>query len=446
MSQPSPRTTLTGSPPASNTLNLLQLIGFSALGLLLFFVPVTLGERSTIIPDHLTTLLVTQARPLAVGLVLALMAWGAVSPLLDGRFRSSTSEKVFTFFKWLGLILAGLYLTQLAPAWAMAPDMLPFLFEKLALVVGILIPIGALALTFLLGFGLLEAVGVLMEPVMRPLFRTPGSSAIDAVASFVGSYSIGLLITNRVFLEGKYSLREAPIIATGFSTVSATFMVVARTLGLMDSWNFYFWSTMLITFVVTAVTAWLPPLAGLDEHEANPDPQPQPGHRAAQALEAGLQVARARPPLGQMLLDNLRDGINMASVVAPSILAIGFLGLVLSKYTPVFDAVGLLLKPFLWLTALPGTAAHSGALASGLAEMFLPALLLKDADLATRYLAAVTCVSSVIFFSGSVPCMLATRIPLGLGRLLLIWLLRIGLSIVLASLVYRVGIAAGWLG
>ncbi|GHF94471.1 histidine transporter [Deinococcus piscis] len=430
----------------SDRLSLLKMVLFSALGIILFFVPITVGERSTIIPDHLTTFLVTQARPLAVGTVLLLMLWGAVSPLLDGRFRSSTSEKIFTVFKWLGLLLAVLYLSGLAPAWAAAPDMLPFLFEKLALVVGILIPIGALALTFLLGFGLLEAVGVLMEPVMRPLFRTPGGSAIDAVASFVGSYSIGLLITNRVFLEGKYSLREAAIIATGFSTVSATFMVVvARTLGLMDSWNFYFWSTMVITFVVTAITAWLPPIAGLNNVAADPDPLPQPGNRGAQALAAGLDAASRQPSLGRLLLDNLRDGINMASVVAPSILAIGFLGLVLSKYTPVFDVVGTLLWPFLWLTGLPGVTAHAGALASGLAEMFLPALLLKDADLATRYIAAVTCVSSVIFFSGSVPCMLATRIPLGLGRLLVIWLLRTGLTILLASLVYRMAVGAGWL-
>lgn len=431
----------------TDRLSLLKMVLFSALGIILFFVPITVGERSTIIPDHLTTFLVTQARPVAVGLVLLLMLWGAVSPLLNGQFRSSTSERVFTVFKWLGLLLAGLYLSGLAPAWAAAPDMLPFLFEKLALVVGILIPIGAVALTFLLGFGLLEAVGVLMEPMMRPLFRTPGGSAIDAVASFVGSYSIGLLITNRVFLEGKYSLREAAIIATGFSTVSATFMVVvARTLGLMDSWNFYFWSTLVITFLVTAITTWLPPIAGLNNVAADPDPLPQPGNRGAQALAADLDAARRQPPLGRLLLDNLRDGINMASVVAPSILAIGFLGLVLSKYTPVFDVVGALLWPFLWLTGLPGVAEHTGALASGLAEMFLPALLLKDADLATRYLAAVTCVSSVIFFSGSVPCILATRIPLGLGQLLLIWLLRTGLTILLASLVYRVAVSSGWLG
>lgn len=65
----------------------------------------------------------------------------------------------------------------------------------------ILIPVGAIALSLLVGYGLLEFVGVYMEPIMRPIFKTPGKSAVDAVASFVGSYSLGLLITNRVYKQ-----------------------------------------------------------------------------------------------------------------------------------------------------------------------------------------------------------------------------------------------------
>lgn len=433
-------------PTRPDLTSLAKLIGFSALGIFLFFVPVTFNGRNTIVPDHLTTLLITQARPLAVTALVLLMLWGVAAPLRDGRFQASVSDKIFTVLKGFGLLLAVLYLLDLAPGWAAEPDMLPFLFERLALVVGILIPIGALALTFLLGFGLLETVGVLMEPVMRPLFRTPGGSAVDAVASFVGSYSIGLLITNRVFLEGKYSLREAVIIATGFSTVSATFMVVvARTLGLMESWNVYFWSTMLITFAVTAITAHLPPIAGLDNRKPVFQEPPERRNRFAQALVAGTRAIQTQPSLGQMLLSNLRDGLAMASVVAPSILAIGFLGLVLSQYTPVFDVVGVLLWPFLLLSGIPEATEHSGALASGLAEMFLPAALLQEAVLPVRYLAAVTCVSSVIFFSGSVPCILATKIPIGVGRLLTVWLLRTALTIVLTGLVYRALVALGWL-
>ncbi|KPC97712.1 Nucleoside recognition [Geobacillus sp. BCO2] len=125
---------------------------------------------------------------------------------------------------------------RIGPSWLFQPNMGPFLYDKLVISVGLLVPIGSVFLAMLVGYGLLEFVGVWMQPIMRPIWKTPGRSAIDAVASFVGSYSIGLLITNKVFKEGKYTVKEAAIIATGFSTVSVTFMiVVAKTLGSCQS-------------------------------------------------------------------------------------------------------------------------------------------------------------------------------------------------------------------
>ena len=77
--------------------------------------------------------------------------------------------------------------------------------------------------------------------------------------------------------------------------------------------------------------------------------------------------------------------------------------------------------------------------------MFLPAILLKDADLLVRYVAAVVSVSSVLFFSASIPCILATRIPVSVGQLVVIWLLRTLLGILLAALCGRLALALGWL-
>ena len=100
----------------------------------------------------------------------------------------------------------------------------------------------------------MEFIGVFMEPVMKPVWKTPGRSAIDAVASFVGSYSLALLITDKVYQDGKYTGKESAIIATGFSTVSATFMiVVANTLDIMNHWLLYFWLTLVVN-LVTAIT------------------------------------------------------------------------------------------------------------------------------------------------------------------------------------------------
>ncbi len=434
---------------ARTLLALAKLLAFSAIGIFLFFVQVDVGGRNTIPVDHLSGWLVREQRTLAVVFIMALMTWGAVQPLRDGSWRASAGAVVFTALKWLGLGLAVLHLSGATPAWAAQRDMLPFLFERLALSVGVLIPIGAVALTFLLGFGLLEMIGVLMERIMRPLFRTPGHAALDAVASFVGSYSVGLLVTRQMYQQGRYGLRDAAIIATGFSTVSATFMVVvARTLGLMPHWGFYFWATLAVTFVVTAITAWLPPLSRL----AQPAPAVPPGPTGAllpRAVDAGIRRYEARPPVGRMVLDNLRDGLRMAATVVSCILAVGFIGICLAKFTPVFDGIGLLLKPALWvadaLLGTSGASAASGAFASGLAEMFLPAILLKEAEFAVRMLAGIVSVSMVLFLSGCIPCILATGIPLRMGHLMIVWLLRMLLSIVLGAAVIALAIPLGWL-
>ncbi|MBB3105817.1 nucleoside recognition membrane protein YjiH [Psychrobacter luti] len=449
-----PRTPLDSPAPASlppekllsQPVALMQLIVFSTIGLVMFFVPFTIGEKSTILFDHGATYLVTQQHSLAVFLLFLLMIYGVGRPIYDGSWRKNITNMILTAFKIIGLALAVMYVSDMAPAIIMEKDMLPFLFEKLALPVGMIVPIGALILAFLLGFGLLEMFGVLMQPIMKPIWKTPGSSAIDAVASFVGSYSIGLLITNRVFLQNQYSVREAIIIATGFSTVSAAFMViVAKTLGLMEFWNLFFWSTLIITFIVTAITARIPPIRGFDDSVERLDLDNQQGNRLAAAYHLGLATSRRATDLKQIMWSNFRDGLTMAAAIVPSIIAVGLTGLLLAKYTPVFDALGLLLYPFTWITGMPEPLEAAKGMSAGLAEMFLPALLLTEAEVLTRYVAGVVSISSVLFFSAMIPCVLATEIPLSVPKMVIIWFERVVLSILIAAPFGHLAIYLGWI-
>ncbi|WP_440826313.1 YjiH family protein [Psychrobacter cryohalolentis] len=430
----------------SKPIALLQLIVFSMIGLVMFFVPFTIGEKSTILFDHGATYLVNQQHTLSVTLLFMLMIFGVSKPFIDGSWRKNITHKILTVFKVLGLVLAVMYITGNAPAFMMEKDMLPFLFEKLALPVGMIVPLGALILAFLVGFGLLEMVGVLMQPIMKPIWKTPGASAIDAVASFVGSYSIGLLITNRVYLQKQYSAREAIIIATGFSTVSAAFMViVAKTLGLMEFWNLFFWSTLVITFIVTAITARIPPISQFDNEVERPNLDYKRGTRLKAAYELGLSTSRRASDFKQILWTNFRDGLTMAAAIVPSIIAVGLTGLLLAKYTPVFDALGLLLYPFTWLGGLPEPLVAAKGMSAGLAEMFLPALLLSEADMLTRYVAGVISISSVLFFSAMIPCVLATEIPISVGKMVIVWFQRVVLSILLAAAFGHLAMSFGWI-
>jgi nucleoside recognition membrane protein YjiH len=411
---------------------------YSLIGAFVFFVPITVGGKTSIVLDHLVTAVQEHVPAVLPYFALALILAGAVYPFVSGTWKRSIVDKVFSAFKVVGLVVGVMLVFDFGPAWLFEPDMGPFLFDKLVVPVGLLVPIGAVFLALLVGYGLLEYVGVLVQPIMRPVWKTPGRSAIDAVASFVGSYSLGLLITNRVYKEGKYSAREAAIIATGFSTVSATFMVVvATTLDLMSSWNTYFWVTLAITFLVTGVTVRVWPLSKMtNSYFEGVTPQPETdakGQRLSRAWAQARETVAAAPRLGVNVVHNLRDGVLMAMAILPSILSVGLLGLVLARYTPVFDWIGYLFYPVTWALQVPEPLLTAKASTVGIAEMFLPALLVVDSAGAVKFIVAVVSVSQIVFFSALVPCVLATKIPISIAQLIVIWVERVFLSLLLVT-------------
>lgn len=416
---------------------LLKFIMFSLVGIVMFFVPMTIGGKSTIPIDHIVTGINTKVPGAVQIYALIIIILGGIYPFYKKTWNKDTVTLAFSVLKVIGIAVAFMAYFKVGPDWLFEPDMLPFLFSKLVIPVGLIVPIGATFLSFLVGYGLLEFIGVLMQPVMKPIWKTPGRSAIDAVASFVGSYSVGLLITNRVFKEGKYTIKEAAIIATGFSTVSATFMIiVAKTLGLMEMWNVYFWSTLVITFLVTAITVRIPPLSKKEDRYITGAGEPEKilkGNIFKNAYNEGIKAAEMALPLQKNIIDNLKDGFVMAMGILPSILSVGLIGLIVAKYTPVFDVLGYIFYPFTLILRIPEPLLTAKALSVEIAEMFLPALLVTSAPMASKFVVAVVSVSSILFFSASIPCILSTEIPISLTEIILIWIQRTVFSLLLAA-------------
>lgn len=123
----------------------------------------------------------------------------------------------------------------------------------------------------------------------------------------------------------------------------------------------------------------------------------------------------------------------MAMAILPSILSIGLLGLVLATFTPVFDWLGYLFVPVTWALQLPEPLLVGKAVAVGIAEMFLPALLVTSAAVEVKFVIAVVAVSQVVFFSALVPCVVATDIPVSIPQLVVVWFERVALSLVLVT-------------
>lgn len=420
----------------SNSSNVFKFVFYSLIGIVLFFVPVTFMGKSTIPLDHIVSyiLKIPYFREI-YGTSLVII--GAILPFYKKTWNKNMTSIIFSILKIFAIPFVIMAVTKKGPEFLMNKDVIPFIFSKIVIPVITIVPIGAAFLALVINYGLMEFVGVFMRPVMKPLWRTPGRAAIDAVASFVGSYSVALLITNRVYKEGKYTSREAVIIATGFSTVSATFMViVAKTLDLISIWNIYFWATVFVTFVVTAITARIYPISKkADEYydgmQGDVEKEVK-DNKFKVAFEEAMETCSKADGILKGTFVNLKDGISLAFNIAPSLMAIGTLGIIIANHTPVFSALAYLLYPFTYITGYEEPFLTAKALFLGIAEMFLPAVLVTKLSFEARMLVAITCVSEVLFFSASIPCMMATDIPISFKDYLIIWFERVVLSILIS--------------
>ncbi|MGQ9823947.1 MAG: sporulation integral membrane protein YlbJ [Desulfotomaculales bacterium] len=87
----------------------------------------------------------------------------------------------------------------------------------------------------LLSLGIVHFLGVLLEPVMRPLFNVPGAGSFVLAVGYTSGYPIGAMITARLRKEGLCTRREAERLMSFTNNSSPLFMLVAVAVGMFNN-------------------------------------------------------------------------------------------------------------------------------------------------------------------------------------------------------------------
>ncbi|SCY82018.1 YjiH family protein [Alkaliphilus peptidifermentans] len=422
-----------------NKSNIIKFIIFSFIGIFVYFIPFTISGTKTIMLDHLVTAITIAMPRLGSSFALGMIILGGLVPFYEKNWNKDINSVIMSGLKALGILLGMMAFFNLGPEWLMREDMLPLLFNTIVIPVAIMVPLGSLFLTFITGYGLLGFLGVILKPVMQPIWKVPGTAAVNVVASFVGSFSVGILMTNNLFKEGKYTRREAAIIVTSFSTVSATFMVIiAKRLGLMSIWNTFFWTTLIITFIVSAITARLKPLSAIKSEYINDYGiiEAEPKEKILNsALNAALKEIENNKSTWRSIISNLKEGIYMTLRFLPLILSIGVISFYLVKMTFFFDIIGYIFYPIIYILNIPEPWMVAKAISTVGAEVLTPAIIMSsiEAPIAARFVTGVVSISSILFFSGSIPCIISTDINISIKDIFLILMERIIITLVLVT-------------
>ena len=363
---------------------------------------------------------------------------------LTAYFEKDTLVHITVYI--LAAVYASLYTLQIGPEAIIGDHTSGVVVGSVVLPTSFIILIGGLFVPLLLDFGGIDFLGTLMQPLMRPLFRLPGKAAVNATASFVSSSSIGVYITSKLYKEGDYTDREAVTVATGFSAVSVGFAsIAANTLGLLPVFPKIFFSSFVITFIVSFFMVRLPPITwkktryfdGTEQTEK--DIKEDSKYNLALLKKAHLISANKALASGSVLKKcyaGLIDGIMIFPKVVPFLVGVGVTSLIIAEYTPLFSMLGRPLIPIFNLLQIPDAEIVSTAAFVGIAEMLLPVLVVAGYEIAeaARFFIVTLALVQIIFFSETATVMLAMGIPVTIKELVILFVQRTLIAIPIVAM------------
>lgn len=443
--------TLDKQPPANDLAaqpyNLRQFLIFlipSLLGVLLFLTPIVYEEKVTIglgvMADALKAAVNDHLPAIATALLILSAVLGVLGSLLKPRWvtkRRALNDLFNLHPLWLGLrvlgaLFAAMTFWQFGPEWIWSANTGGVVLKDLAPVLITFFLVAGLILPLLTDYGLMEFIGTIVRNVFRRIFGLPGRSAIDAIASWLGSGTVGVLITAQQYQKGFYSAREAAVIATNFSIASIAFSLLITSFMKLDHLFVPFYLTVVVAGLAAAIiTPRIPPLSWKkDDYVAGVGKQIQEDVPAGTSLLRwgllqAVQRANANPSPAQMVKIGVHNVVDIWLGLLPLVMAIGTVSLAIAEFTPIFNWLSYPFVPLLEALQLPEAAKAAPAMLVGFADMFLPAVLGKgiESEL-TRFVVACVSLTQLIYMSEVGVLILKAKLPLNLLELFVIFIIR----------------------
>jgi len=310
----------------------------------------------------------------------------------------------------------------------------------------------ALAIPILTDFGLMEFIGILIKKFVNTLFLLPGRAAVDLAGSWFGSSSVSVMITTDQHEKGFYTGREAAAICVNFAFVSLPFsLVVSNTLELGGNFPLWYLTISLVCIILGIIMPRIWPLNKLSDTYVEgigkqiDEEVEESGSRFKKALAlASTRAEKTTAP------DILRSGwkfyVSVFMDLIPVITAWGIIALAIEGYTPIFDWVSAPMGWFLTIFRIPEAMEFASTTLVGFVDMFIPALMLGDAPFQTRFILGALSIVQIIYMAETGILIIRSKVPLGIGKLFLIFMIRTLLGLPLIVLFAWILTSLGLIG
>lgn len=435
-----------------NSKNMLKFILGSALGILMFLVPIPQGDSFTTLLDFVKSFLKDLFGASLSYILVVIIVGSAILTVYDfickpdwirkNHYLSKAfcSTPLYLVSKLLGAVFIVMVVFHMGPDFVTSVDTGATMVDLCATLFCIVLGF-SFFLPFLTDCGIMEFLGVLLRPVVRPLFHVPGRASIDLIASWFGASNAAVILTREQYMKGFYTKREAGYIMTNFSIVSIPFcLLIANTVGISNLFPPFYLCICVVGVVLAIILARVPPICTLpDTYQEQVGKQinedvPQQTSLMSYALESSCRRAETFR-LKNVISGGMEVLMGMYFDLIPIVISWGTIVLIIATYTPLFTWISYPMGLYLQLFGVEEAFAVAPATLIGFTDMFVPALLITGvASVKTKFIIGVLSLVQIIYMTEVGAIIIKSEIPLNLWKLFLIFMERTLIAIPLIVL------------
>ncbi|MCG8485324.1 MAG: YjiH family protein [Clostridia bacterium] len=415
----------------------------SLLGILLFITPIYWGGKWTIgvgilaefvkknLNDYLAPFMILMFCLSIIITILAKLSQPAFIENNDSMKKLFDVGMFWIIIRMAGTILAILTFLEIGPEFIWSGNT-GGVALGLVKVLSTWFFFSAFFIPLLLDFGIMDLVGTLIRGIMKPLFTLPGRSTLDCMASWIGSGTVGVVITTMQYDEGYYTQREACVIATCFSIVSIAFcLVVTDVIGMGHMFIQIYLTVSIVSIIAAILIPRIPPLSRKPDTYYEPvgkqinEVVPEGKTKFQWGLEKALEKANTDNSMGQVVKKGFDTVVDIWFGLCPVVMTLATAALIIAEYTPIFNIISYPIIPILNLLQIPEAAAAAPTIIVGFADMFLPAVIGQSiTSELTRFIIVSLSVTQLVFMTETGPVIFRSNLKINFVELFIVFIER----------------------
>lgn len=406
----------------------------SLIGIFLYFVPVSGAKVPVVvIVDIIKKVFGSAMQYVVVGSILFFLITSLIAKFTENKFCQSLhkgdgNSKLFFYVASSFVCLASWF--KLPPAFIFEDARIGGEVFGLAQTVILTVAVCGGFVVFILKSGVVEFVGTLLEPLMKPLFKMPGQAAVNFLSSYVVSAAVGVYISDNYYQEKVYTTRQAVAAATCFSTISIGYIsVLCSMANVPEMYSLLLLTTFVLGFVMTIIMVRIPPISKIADTyvDGSSTTMHEFDNKGMTRLELAIYNAalKSREFTFKTAMDSFINAGKFSVKIIASMTTIVVVTLSLLYLTPLFDYLGKPFIPILNLVGMPDANRIAPAIVLGFLNISLPAITVSTGvAVKSIFFTLMLSILQIIFMTESGNAMLGSKIPFSFARLVVIFIIR----------------------